>query len=356
MVYLQKSKYGTYRILEKVKEGDKWETKQIEHLGKVSKEEAEKRLDELMPISQKKYHELINNRQWLHQKYWEEQLNTYEIANILGCGNNAIRCAFIRYGIPIRLPSEVYHLCNTKRWGKERKNNPFLNDKEWLYNQYRVERKSIIKIASGIGVGATTVKKVLLSFGVIPEGHNGNRILLGKGDIVLYENLDDKNWMQRKYVTEHLSLSGIADIIGCSCSAVWVALKRHKIKTRTVKESIKHRKQKKICPNNPEKKFIEICNKNDLPYKFTGDGSFRIENLNPDFVNVNGKKICVEIFGDYWHSPLLNRNIRRDMIFEERKRVFKKYGWKMVVLWERDLLRNDAESFILNHLEKEKAI
>ena len=102
----------------------------------------------------------------------------------------------------------------------------------------------------------------------------------------------------------------------------------------------------------PELIFQEICKKNSLPFKYTGDGSFWIHNINPDFVECNGKKIAVEIFGDYWHSPLLRQNISYSQTYKGRKKALKKYGWELIMFWETDLLRLDAESFILSQLNK----
>ena len=102
----------------------------------------------------------------------------------------------------------------------------------------------------------------------------------------------------------------------------------------------------------PELIFEEICKKNDLPFKYTGDGSFWVHNINPDFVECNDKKIAIEIFSDYWHSPLLNRKLKEDRTLPYRKRILKKYGWKLIVFWESDLKREDAEQFILIELRK----
>lgn len=104
----------------------------------------------------------------------------------------------------------------------------------------------------------------------------------------------------------------------------------------------------------PELIFEEICKKHNLPFKYTGDGSFWIHNINPDFVECNGKKIAVEIFGDYWHSPLLNRNLRENATLFYRKKILKKYGWKLIVFWESDLKRPDVEQFILNNLRRKE--
>lgn len=117
------------------------------------------------------------------------------------------------------------------------------------------------------------------------------------------------------------------------------------------------RKARKIQTHHtkPELIFEQICKKYDLQYKYTGDGSFWIgknPSVNPDFVNCNGKKIAIEIFGDYWHSPLLNRNLDYNRTYKGRKEILKKYGWKLVIFWESDLIRNDAEQFILQQLER----
>ena len=119
----------------------------------------------------------------------------------------------------------------------------------------------------------------------------------------------------------------------------------------------KKRKQQKI-PNHhtkPELIFEEICKRNNLDFHYVGDGSLWIgknKKLNPDFIEANGKKIIVEVFGDYWHSPLLNRGMKEYATREYRKRHYKQFGWKSIFLWESDLLRKDADAFILMELEK----
>ena len=128
--------------------------------------------------------------------------------------------------------------------------------------------------------------------------------------------------------------------------------RRHSEETKAkMRERRKHRKY----PHHhtkPELIFEEICKKNNLPFKYTGDGSFWIKNINPDFIERNDKKIAIEIFGDYWHSPLLNRKLKERSTLAYRKKILKKYGWKLIVLWETDLLRKDAEQFVLSTLKK----
>lgn len=88
-------------------------------------------------------------------------------------------------------------------------------------------------------------------------------------------------------------------------------------------------------PTSLEQKFIAFFNENNLPFTYCGNGSLLIGYKNPDFVESNGRKLCIEV---------ANKAIRR--IFDklnqeeyEEKRIehFAKYGWKCLVLWEDEL-------------------
>ena len=106
-----------------------------------------------------------------------------------------------------------------------------------------------------------------------------------------------------------------------------------------------------------EQVFEEICRKNNLPFRYTGDGTFWIGGhppINPDFVEVNDKKIAIEIFGDYWHSPFLRPDINYAQTYEGKRRLLKERGWNLVVFLGSDLVRKDAERFVLRELFKQK--
>ena len=103
----------------------------------------------------------------------------------------------------------------------------------------------------------------------------------------------------------------------------------------------------------PEQIFEEICEKNNLPFKYTGDGSFWIGGkpaLNPDFINTKGKKVCVEVFGNYWHSTRLGKDTPYIQTHEGRREKLKEHGWELIVFWENDLKRDDAEQLVLSKL------
>ena len=83
-----------------------------------------------------------------------------------------------------------------------------------------------------------------------------------------------------------------------------------------------------IKPNNCETILINLFRELELPYKYVGDYKFWIEGKNPDFINTNGEKKLIEMFGHYWHLP------------EEiptRKALFKKHGFDTLIIWDTEL-------------------
>lgn len=84
-----------------------------------------------------------------------------------------------------------------------------------------------------------------------------------------------------------------------------------------------------VSPNKPEAKLLEILNilfPGD--WKFTGDLSFTINGKCPDFVNCNGQKKIIELFGNYWH---------RGENEEDRKKIFSPFGYQTLIVWEKEL-------------------
>ncbi len=67
-------------------------------------------------------------------------------------------------------------------------------------------------------------------------------------------------------------------------------------------------------------------------YKYVGSGEIIISNRNPDFININGKKKIIELFGDYWH---------KEGEVQERINIFKKEGWETLIIWEHELKNLD---------------
>jgi hypothetical protein len=84
-----------------------------------------------------------------------------------------------------------------------------------------------------------------------------------------------------------------------------------------------------LRPNKPETLILNILNEMfPNEWKYTGDFSFMVNGKNPDFTNVNGQKKLIEFFGDYYHN---GENP------EDRKSIFKEFGWETLVIWENEL-------------------
>lgn len=104
-------------------------------------------------------------------------------------------------------------------------------------------------------------------------------------------------------------------------------------KIETIKKMAKSRGKKR--PTKPERDFLKLLAKYNLPIKYVGDGSRYINEFNPDFINEE-QKLVIEIFGDYWHSKPDVKE--RD---ERRLRCYGDQGFVTLIVWEHELERED---------------
>ncbi|GAI94480.1 unnamed protein product, partial [marine sediment metagenome] len=81
-------------------------------------------------------------------------------------------------------------------------------------------------------------------------------------------------------------------------------------------------------PNKAEKQLSELLAANSLPYRYVGNGEVVFGGKNPDFINVDGQKKLIEVFGVYWHDPF---DVAR------RTEHFRQYGFSTLCIWEDEL-------------------
>lgn len=106
-------------------------------------------------------------------------------------------------------------------------------------------------------------------------------------------------------------------------------------------------------PTGPERRFLELCEVHNLPFEYTGDGRFWIQQMNPDFICPE-QKVVVEVFGNYWHNPLLMQTAyRAESTVEYRKQLLAKEGWRLIVIWESELKDPTTRAKILGRLRKQ---
>lgn len=80
-------------------------------------------------------------------------------------------------------------------------------------------------------------------------------------------------------------------------------------------------------PTRPEKRFIAFCRQYNLPFKYIGKGDVWIGKRNPDFIDCNGRKVVVEILGNYWHKPEDAFSMKKD---------YAQYGFECITIWENE--------------------
>lgn len=92
-----------------------------------------------------------------------------------------------------------------------------------------------------------------------------------------------------------------------------------------------------IKPTKPEM-YIESILHSLYPnqWKYVGDGEIVMGGRNPDFINIDGKKQIIEMFGTYYHSKACNGEC--PLLHElERKDRYAKFGYDTLVIWEHEL-------------------
>lgn len=113
------------------------------------------------------------------------------------------------------------------------------------------------------------------------------------------------------------------------------------------KERIKEGFRKMMCkPNFSEIKLTKILeNLYSNKWKYVGNGIVWIGDKNPDFINVNGQKKLIELFGEQWHKPE-DEKIRSD--------YFRLFGFDTLIIWAKELRFQDKLEAKLNNFVGER--
>jgi hypothetical protein len=105
-------------------------------------------------------------------------------------------------------------------------------------------------------------------------------------------------------------------------------------------------------PTLPEKIMQGILNKHFPEFKYNGDfgQGIVLAGLVPDFVNTNGKKQVIEVFGDYFHSAKVVGSRQRGT--EAGKiEAYKSVGFNCLVIWQSDL-EHSSEDIIISKINQ----
>ena len=113
------------------------------------------------------------------------------------------------------------------------------------------------------------------------------------------------------------------------------------------KEKSKRIKKSLICcsPNNQEAVLGQLLERlYPKEWKFVGNGQVVIMGKCPDFININGQKKIIELFGNYWH---------RGQNPKDREEIFKPFGYSTLVIWEKELRNKEELSHKLQEFHKQ---
>ena len=92
-------------------------------------------------------------------------------------------------------------------------------------------------------------------------------------------------------------------------------------------------------PTRPELRVLQAITAHHLPFQYTGDGSFHVAGLYPDFVSTTLPLKVVEVFGEYWHA-----HAKRISATEEgRRQLFAAAGIELLVLWESHIYKHSLD-------------
>jgi len=93
---------------------------------------------------------------------------------------------------------------------------------------------------------------------------------------------------------------------------------------------------KRSKPTKPEQTIIDMTNKYFPQFKYNGGGNLGVTlaGMIPDFVNINGKKQVIEVFGDYYHTVLATNWKKTEL---GRKMAYNSIGYDCLVFWEGEI-------------------
>ena len=109
----------------------------------------------------------------------------------------------------------------------------------------------------------------------------------------------------------------------------------------------------RMKPNQKEKSLLKIIQEiSNNTFDYNGDARFGIviSGKTPDYVNINGKKQVIELFGDWWHGKI---KTGREPHESEKilKDIYSQFGFDCLIIWEKEMedvdkLRAKLKEFI----------
>jgi hypothetical protein len=107
-----------------------------------------------------------------------------------------------------------------------------LANRRWLQTRYVDDKRSVYEIAAEIGSSSATVVRALARHKITARECGKSRAIRGTKLKRRISELNDKKWLEQKYVAENMTCEEIGSSLNCSAMAVWNALDHHDIPRR----------------------------------------------------------------------------------------------------------------------------
>lgn len=303
-----------------------------------------------------KYSDL--SKENLEELYLIKQLSAPRIAKIIGCSEPTVYRWLRKNNILVRgrshtawnkgLTAEIDDRVEKYAKNLRGTHNPMYGRPGWNKG---LTKETDVRLKEN-GRKISKIRKEQFASGELSpwnKGTKGLQIPWNKGSWkeaeLNKENLEDL------YLNKGFSARKIAGIIGCSQTTVYKRLIKHGIPRRSIGEANKGNKRPdlarmardpafvskrlKSChkrPTKPERRLLGLIEEHGFPFRYCGDGDVILGGKNPDFINYNGRKQLIEVYGDYWH---------RNDDPQERIDFFKQYGFDTLIIWEYELANPD---------------
>jgi predicted transcriptional regulator len=168
----------------------------------------------------------LKDKDWMNEQYINNRRSTPDIAKEIGCTPKSVRDNLIKLDIKLRDNSSSHII--------DERNLKFLEDADWVINEYITNAKSIITIGKELGYSGRIIKKYLKKHNIHIRDIKECQLLHSSDSIALLEN---EEWLYDQYITKRLSSNEIADTLNTTGNRVCKYLKKFNINARTNTEA-----------------------------------------------------------------------------------------------------------------------
>lgn len=280
--------------------------------------------------------------------YWREGLSIDVIASRIGCSSCYVRHQMINYNIPRRKSSDHKRGVSVSQEVKDKISKTMQNYKKTNLHKLHLSESRRKWTASPENRHKMSISKIgrRIKTHVTSDVHKEHLSQALKGRTYSLETIDKMSKSHRGISPGNKGKKASLEIRR-KISLAQKGKKRGNVPINVrhkIAESLKKKWQnkeyrelalKKIIsanmkkPTKPEVRLgqiiEEVC---PSQYKYVGNGVCIIGGKIPDFLNVNGQKKVIEMYGTYWHR---NHNP------QDRINHFKDYGYDCLIIWQHEL-------------------